>query len=240
MNPLLVIVTGVSSGVGRQTAVSLVGLGYKVVGISRRPMTSGELNLASALFEHIQFDLSEISEIPHMVSRIVEQHGKPYGLVNNAATGSDGLLPTMHNSEIESTLVTNLLSPIVLSKYVSRHMLDKREGRIVNVSSIVAQTGYKGLSVYAASKAGLEGFTRSLSRDLGPRGITVNCVAPGFIQTEMTSGLDQEKLQSVRRRSALQRLPDLLEVVGGIEYLLSAKAAGVTGTTLTIDAGNRA
>ncbi len=119
-------------------------------------------------------------------------------------------------------------------------MLDKREGRIVNVSSIVAQTGYKGLSVYAASKAGLEGFTRSLSRDLGPRGITVNCVAPGFIQTEMTSGLDQEKLQSVRRRSALQRLPDLLEVVGGIEYLLSAKAAGVTGTTLTIDAGNRA
>jgi 3-oxoacyl-[acyl-carrier protein] reductase len=238
MTSKLVVVTGASSGLGRLACVTLAEMGYKILGISRRPITNVELNLSVNQFNYVQFDLSDVSEIHNLVSKLVVQHGKPYALINNAAVGSDGLLPTMHNSEIENTIMTNLMSPIVLTKFVSRHMLDMREGRIVNISSIVAQSGYKGLSVYGATKAGLEGFSRSLSRDLGPRGVTVNCIAPGFMETEMTRELDQGKLGSIVRRSALQRLPALSEVVAGIAYLLSPSAAGITGTTLTIDGGN--
>jgi 3-oxoacyl-[acyl-carrier protein] reductase len=238
MTSKLVVVTGASSGLGRLTCITLAELGYKILGISRRPITNVELNLPVSQFDYVQFDLSDVSEIHSLVSKIVDQHGKPYALINNAAVGNDGLLPTMHNSEIENTIMTNLMSPIILTKFVSRHMLDMREGRIVNISSIVAQSGYKGLSVYGATKAGLEGFSRSLSRDLGARGVTVNCIAPGFMETEMTRELDQSKLGSIVRRSALQRLPALSEVVAGITYLLSPSAAGITGTTLTIDAGN--
>jgi 3-oxoacyl-[acyl-carrier protein] reductase len=238
MTSKLVVVTGASSGLGRLTCITLAEMGYKILGISRRPVTNVELNLSVNQFSYVQFDLSDVSEIHNLVSKLVNQHGKPYALINNAAVGTDGLLPTMHNLEIENTIMTNLLSPIILTKFVSRHMLDMREGRIVNISSIVAQSGYKGLSVYGATKAGLEGFSRSLSRDLGSRGITVNCIAPGFMETEMTHELDQSKLGSIVRRSALQRLPALSEVVAGIAYLLSPNAGGITGTTLTIDAGN--
>ena len=119
-------------------------------------------------------------------------------------------------------------------------MLEQREGRIINISSIVAKTGYRGLSVYGASKAAMEGFSHSLARDVGPRGVTVNCVAPGFVDTEMTASLGEDNLDRIKRRSALGRFPSSDEVAAGIEYLLSPSAAGVTGTTLTIDAGNTA
>jgi 3-oxoacyl-[acyl-carrier protein] reductase len=146
----------------------------------------------------------------------------------------------MHNREIEQLLRVNVTSPIVLSKYLCRPMLAERRGRIVSISSIVARTGYRGLSVYAATKAALEGFTRSLARDLGPRGVTVNCVAPGFVDTEMTAVLAGESLDRIRRRSALGRFPDPDEIAAAVEYLLAPASAGITGTVLTVDAGNSA
>ena len=119
-------------------------------------------------------------------------------------------------------------------------MMSERAGRIVNISSIVAATGYSGLSAYSATKASLLGFTRSLAREVGQLGITVNAVAPGFVATEMTRGLGERQREQIMRRSALQRLPEAQDVAAAVEFLLSDKAKNITGTTLTVDAGNTA
>ncbi len=131
----------------------------------------------------------------------------------------------------------NTLSPIVLSKYVVRSMMSERSGRIVNVASIIGFTGYSGLSVYAATKASMLGFTRSLAREVGRLGITVNAVAPGFLDTDMTHGLADEQRQQVMRRSALRRLASVDDVANAVEFLLSDKARSMSGTVLTVDAG---
>lgn len=240
MSQKIVVITGTSSGLGFATAQRLISTGYRVVGVARRKVSAADLGVDPSSYNHIEFDLKNISQIPDLGSEIIKQHGKPYALVNNAAIGTDGMLPTMHNTQIEEILDLNVLAPIVLTKYLIRPMLEQRQGRIVNISSIVAKTGYRGLSVYGASKAAMEGFTHSLARDVGPRGITVNCIAPGFVDTEMTASLGDENLERIKRRAALGRFPSADEVAAGIEYLLSPSAAGVTGTTLTIDAGNTA
>jgi 3-oxoacyl-[acyl-carrier protein] reductase len=233
----LVVVTGTSSGLGRATAFRLLQEGYRVLGLARRDVDTGEFGEGYA---HLRADLLDIDAIPALARRVLDEHGAPYGLVNNAARGSDGLLPTMHTSEIRGALELDLLSPIVLTKYLSRRMLSQGRGRIVNVSSIVARTGFRGLSVYAAAKAGLEGFTRSLARDLGRRGVTVNAVAPGFVDTEMTAVLGGGNLERIRARSPLDRFATVEEVAGAIAYLLGPDAAGVTGSVLTVDAGSTA
>ena len=233
----LVVVTGTSSGLGRATARRLVADGYHVLGIARRDVAVADIGEGYA---HLSADLSDVEAIPALARRVIDEHGRPYGLVNNAASGLDGLLPTMHNTQVRSVLELDLLSPIVLTKYLCRPMLSAGRGRIVNVSSIVARTGYRGLSVYGAAKAGLEGFTRSLARDLGARGVTVNTVAPGFLDTEMTSVLDAGNMDRVRKRSPMNRFATAEEVAAAIAFLLTPAAAGVTGTTLTVDAGSSA
>jgi 3-oxoacyl-[acyl-carrier protein] reductase len=236
----LVIVTGTSGGLGAAIAAHAVGAGQQVVGIARRAVTASDLGVGDDDYNHVQFDLGDIDAIGEVIGNIVERFGKPYALVNNAAIGTDGLLPTMHNSDIEELIRVNVTSPIVVTKYAVRHMLSARRGRVINVSSIVAQTGYRGLASYGASKSAMEGFTRSLARDLGPRRITVNTVAPGFLATEMTSGLGDKNLDRIRSRSALGRFAEVTEVAAAVAYLLSEAAAGVTGTTMTVDGGSTA
>jgi 3-oxoacyl-[acyl-carrier protein] reductase len=143
----------------------------------------------------------------------------------------------MHNSQIEKLIRLNTLSPIVLTKYVVRYMMADGGGRVVNVSSIMAFTGYSGLSVYGATKASMVGFTRSLAREVGRMGVTVNAVAPGFIATDMTQGLEGERREQVARRSALKRLADVDDVANAVEFMLGDKAKNITGTVLTVDAG---
>jgi 3-oxoacyl-[acyl-carrier protein] reductase len=238
-----VLVTGASRGLGLGIARNLVAAGYGVIALARKETKE----LASAIAEakrgrrnalnFVSFDLGRIDEIPDLVRDLRKEFGPLFGLVNNAALGLDGALSLMHNTQIEEMVRVNTLSPIVLSKYVVRAMMSERVGRIVNVASIIGFTGYSGLSVYAATKASMLGFTRSLAREVGRLGITVNAVAPGFLDTEMTHGLTDEQRAQVMRRSALRRLASVDDVANAVEYLLSDKAQSVCGTVLTIDAG---
>jgi 3-oxoacyl-[acyl-carrier protein] reductase len=146
----------------------------------------------------------------------------------------------MHNSEIEALIRLNVLSPVILTKYVVRHMMADGEGRIVNISSIIASTGYNGLSVYGATKAAATGFTRSLAREVGKLGITVNAIAPGFVDTELTQSMSDDQRQRIAGHSALRRLPEADDVARMVEYLLGEGGRNVSGSVLTVDAGSTA
>lgn len=238
-----VLVTGGSRGIGLAIARRLAASGdYNVVAVARRE--SGELAAAIREAERrLHFracDLAVTDAIPAFAKSVRDEFGTIYGLVNNAGIGTDGLLATMHNSEIEALICLNVLSPIILTKYLARHMMADGAGRIVNVSSIVASTGYSGLAVYAASKAAIAGFTRSLAREVGRVGITVNAIAPGFIDTELTGSLDDEGRRRITGRSALRRLPEADDVASMVEYLLGEGGRNITGTVVTVDAGNTA
>ncbi len=185
-------------------------------------------------------DLGETDAIPGFVQELRRQHGPLYGLVNNAGIGTEGLLAMMHLSQIETLVRLNTIAPIVLTKYAVRGMMAEGRGRVVNIASIIASTGYSGLSVYGATKASLVGFTKSLAREVGQTGITVNAVAPGFIATEMTSGLDDKSRDQIAKRSALKRLAEVDDVAKAVGFLMGDAARNITGTVMTVDAGNTA
>ena len=229
-----VIVTGGSRGLGFGIVRKLTDSGYRAIAIARK-----ETPEVSSL-PFVPFDLARIDEIPKLVQGLRKDFGSIYGLVNNAAIGAGGALALMHNSQIEELIRLNTLSPIVLTKYVVRSMMADGGGRIVNVASIVGFAGYTGLSVYSATKASMIGFTRSLAREVGRKGVMVNAVAPGFLDTEMTKTLDEEQRQKIIRRSALRRLPAVDDVANAVEFLLSDNARSITGTVLTVDAGSTA
>ena len=240
------VVTGASRGLGLGVATRLAAAGYRVVAVARREgdaLARARDVVARAAVGGLDFipcDLGDIDALPELVRRIRTEFGSLYGLVNNAGIGTEGLLAMMHNSQIEMLVRLNTLSPIVLTKYVVRQMMADHGGRIVNISSIIASTGYTGLSVYGATKASLVGFTQSLAREVGQLGITVNAVAPGFLDTEMTAGLGEDKRAQVARRSALRRLPEVDDVARAVEFLMGEGGRNITGTVLTVDAGNTA
>ena len=238
-----VLVTGGSRGLGLAVAQKLAAAGYHAITLAR-----GESKEVAAAIAHseqagqgalsfVPFDLGRIDDIPDLVRRLRKQFGPLYGLVNNAALGLSGTLALMHHTKIEEMVRLNTVSPIVLTKYVLRGMMAGGSGRIVNVASIVASTGASGIAAYAATKASMIGFTRSLAREVGPLGITVNAVAPGILQTDMTQVLTDEQRAQVARRSALNRLAEVGDVADTIEFLLSERARNITGTVITVDAG---
>jgi 3-oxoacyl-[acyl-carrier protein] reductase len=241
-----VVVTGGSRGLGLAIARSLATAGYGVIAIARQTndqlsaaMTQND-NARSGSLDFVPFDLADTQGIPKLVRSVRKQFGPVYGLVNNAGLGTDGLLAIMQNSQIERLLRVNTLAPIMLSKYVVRSMMAEGGGRIVNVASIIGFTGYSGLSVYGATKASMIGFTRSLAREVGRLGINVNAVAPGFLETDMTQGLEGEQRKKVAGRSALRRLAGVEDVADAVEFLMGDKAKSITGTVLTVDAGSTA
>jgi 3-oxoacyl-[acyl-carrier protein] reductase len=241
---LNVLVTGGSRGLGLAIARGLAAAGYRAVAIARtqslelKAAAEAARALGQGAIEFRSCDLSEISLIAPLVRAIRADFGPIYGLVNNAGLGTAGMLGTMRDKDIESLVRLNTLSPITLTKYVARSMMTQGQGRIVNIASIVASTGYSGLSVYSATKASLVGFTRSLARELGQLGITVNAIAPGFIDTAMTGELSPEQKQQIARRSALKRMADVEDVARSVEFLLGTGARNITGIVLTVDAGN--
>jgi 3-oxoacyl-[acyl-carrier protein] reductase len=229
-------------GIVRRLAKS----GFRPIAIARKEgdaLAAANLEAqasGSGSLDFIPFDLAEIDQIPHLVTMLRERFGPIYGLVNNAGMSSHGVLALTPDAQIEQVVRLNTLSPMVLTKYVVRSMMADRGGRIVNISSIAASTGYNGLSVYAATKASLVGFTRSLAREVGRLGVNVNAVAPGFVVTEMTKELTDEQRQRIERRSALRRLVEVDDVADAVQFLLSDQSRNITGTVLTVDAGNTA
>jgi 3-oxoacyl-[acyl-carrier protein] reductase len=238
-----VVVTGASRGLGLGIARKLCAVGYRVIAVARgKSKQFAEAVVEAERGNHAPlhfapFDLGKIEEIPELVRTLRKEFGPLYGLVNNAAVGHDGALAMMHNAKIEELVRLNTLSPMVLTKYVVRSMMSQGIGRIVNVASIIGFTGYSGLAAYAATKASMIGFTRSLAREVGRLGINVNAVAPGFLDTDMTHGLAGEQRQRVVRRSALKRLADVDDVANAVEFLLGDNARSISGTVLTVDAG---
>ena len=241
-----VIVTGGSRGLGLGIASKLADDGFQVIAIARNPteaLTEQMRLVAEAGKGALDFqsaDLSDIEAIPALVKSVRKKFGPLYGLVNNAGAGTGGLLVGMSDRAMEQLLRLNVHSPIAMSKYVARSMMTTKGGRIVNISSIVASDGFNALSVYSATKAALNGFTRSLARELGPLEITVNAVAPGFIDTEMTSELGEGGVDKIVRRSALRRMAEVEDVGHAVSFLFSEGARNITGTVMTVDAGNTA
>ena len=236
----IILVTGARRGLGLAIVERLATDGYHVIAAARSSSDGLDLLCESGNVAFEKFDLSDVAEIHQWVRYLTQKYGRFYGLINNAAIGSDGVLSTMHESQISESLLVNLQSPIVLTKYLSRSMLLGGEGRIINISSIIASTGFSGLSVYAASKAGLIGFSKSLSRELGKANITVNCIAPGYMDTDMTKGLAADKLASIQRRSPSGKLASVDDVARSVSFLLGDGGAMITGTTITIDGGSTA
>jgi len=241
-----VIVTGGSRGLGLGIAKRLSASGYRAIAIARK---EGEEFVAAkqeadkarpGSLEFAAFDLGDLAGIPDLVKNLRKEFGPIYGLVNNAGVSTDGVLALTSTDEIERVVRVNTTSPMVLTKYVVRTMMAEGSGRIVNISSIVAFNGYSGLSVYAATKSSLVGFTRSLAREVGKAGVNVNAVAPGFVDTSMTQGLTEEQRHTIERRSALKRMVEIDDVACAVEFLLGEGSKNITGTVITVDAGNTA
>ncbi|HXQ14091.1 MAG TPA: SDR family NAD(P)-dependent oxidoreductase [Caulobacteraceae bacterium] len=239
---LTVLVTGASRGIGLAIARRLAASGYTTIALAR---TQGEalstaIEEANSAIAFVPFDLTNLDAIPDLARELKARFGPIWGLVNNAGLGTDGLLSNMHLSQIEALIRLNVTAPIVLTKYIVRGMMTGGGGRIVNMSSVIGSTGYSGLSVYGATKASMLGFTKSLAREVGRLGVTVNAVAPGFIDTEMTAGLGEDGRDQVMRRSALRRLAEVDDIAAMVEFLMGAGGKNITGAVMTVDAGNTA
>lgn len=231
-----VIVTGGSRGLGFGIARTLMDHGFNVIAVARRFETS--ISSRDNLWCPVVWDLADLPSLPDLARQLRDEFGSIYGLVNNAGMSLAGILSTTASAKIIETVNLNVLSPIILTKNIVPSMMAARAGRIINISSIVATTGYPGLSVYSATKASMIGFTHSLAREVGPLGITVNAVAPGFLDTEMTHDLNEKQRAQIAGRSAMQRMATVGDVAAMVSFLMSDAAANITGTVMTVDAGN--
>jgi 3-oxoacyl-[acyl-carrier protein] reductase len=236
--PRHVILSGGSRGLGMTLATALLDAGYCVSTFSRRPSGFTESLAGHERFGFATADLAAPASLSAFVKEAVARFGPPDGLVNSAGIAVDGLLATMPEDRIDAVLAVNLAGTMKLTRLVVREMLTtNRPGAILTISSIIGLRGYSGLAAYAATKGGLDAMTRALARELGGRGIRVNAVAPGYIETEMTHGLSAEQTRQIVRRTPLGRLGLPGDVVGPVLFLLSDAAAFITGQALVVDGG---
>ena len=235
------LVTGASRGIGRAVALVLAREGALVIGTSTT--AQGAESISRELASHgyngrgVVLDVADAASIDSLLQALGECAELPTILVNNAGVARDTLLLRMKPQDWSAVLETNLTSVFRLSKAVLKRMLRERRGRIVNVASIVALTGNPGQTNYAAAKAGMLGFTKSLAKEVASRGITVNAVAPGFIDTDMTRGMTEEQRAQLAAQIPMARLGAPEDVAGAVLFLVSPQAAYITGETLHVNGG---
>jgi 3-oxoacyl-[acyl-carrier protein] reductase len=241
MAPRVVVITGGSRGLGVGLVRSFLKDGDAVATCSRSPTAETEAWQADAgladRFYYEAVDLADRAAGDRFIHAVVERFGRIDVLVNNAGVARDGVLALFRDEDIDQVIDLNLRATIHITRLVARRMLTQHEGRIINISSIVGLSGYRGLSVYSATKAALDGFTRAMARELGSRGITVNSVAPGYLRTEMSHGLDEAQLGQISRRTPAGRLGEPEDVAAAIRFLASPEAGFITGHVLVVDGG---
>ncbi len=239
--PRTVVVTGGSRGLGAGLVRSFLESGDNVATCSRSGSANTEgwsTDFALAdRFLHEPLDIVDRDACSAFVKNVIERFGRIDVLVNNAGMARDGVLALARDDDVDAVIDLNLKATLQVTRLVSRRMLLQQSGRIINISSVVGLSGYRGLSVYSATKAALDGLTRSLARELGSRGITVNSVAPGYMRTEMSHGLDDADLIQISRRTPLGRLGHPADVAAAVQFLASPEANFVTGHVLVVDGG---
>ncbi|MCL6106658.1 MAG: 3-oxoacyl-[acyl-carrier-protein] reductase [Actinobacteria bacterium] len=236
------LVTGASRGIGRATAASLAGAGAAV---AINYLASGEAaaEMARALVQDgaraipVQADVADPDQVGAMIRRVEEELGPVSILINNAGVTRDGLLARMSAEDFDAVIAASLRGAFLCSKAVSRQMMKARSGVIINVSSVIGRRGNAGQVNYASAKAGLIGLTKSMARELGPRGVRVNAVAPGYVETDMTAAFPEEMKEQIRKNTPLGRLAAPNEVAEVIAFLASPAAGYITGAVIPIDGG---
>lgn len=239
MTQRIALVTGASRGIGQAIAKRLANEGYLVIGTATSEKGAATVN------DYLQelggagrvLNVQDAEQINQLFDSIEKEFGNVQVLVNNAGITQDGLLMRMDDNAWERVLDVNLTSVFRTSKRAIKGMMKARQGRIINITSVVAAMGNAGQTNYTASKAGIEGFTRSLAREIGSRQITVNCVAPGFIDTDMTSELDEALIQSMLNAVPLARLGKPEDIAAAVNFLASEEAGYITGTVLDVNGG---
>lgn len=241
VNKKIALVTGASRGIGKSIAMTLGKQGMIVIGTATTQKGAEDIAnyLRDAAIEGtgMCLNVASVDSIAEVFTRIGAEYGVPLVLVNNAGITRDNLLMRMKEEEWDDVIDTNLNSLYRLCKLVVKGMTKARWGRIINVSSVVASSGNAGQTNYAASKAAIEGFSRSLAREIGSRGITVNCVAPGFIDTDMTRALNEKQMETFLTQIPLGRFGQVEEIGAAVGFLASDSAAYITGETLHINGG---
>ena len=239
--PRTVIITGGSRGLGAGIVQSFLDSGDRVASCSRSTtpqVKEWESDPAYAdRFLFIEADIADRDQSTAFVQEVVGKWGTIDVLVNNAGVARDGILALFSDEDSDTVIDLNLKATIHLTQQVVRNMLDHGGGRIVNISSIVGLTGYRGLTVYSATKAALDGFTRALARELGSRKITVNSVASGYLKTEMSHGLDDAQLDQIVRRTPAGRLGEPDDIARAIQFLVDERNDWLTGQVLVVDGG---
>ena len=234
------LVTGASRGIGRAIAMALAGQGMKVVGTATTQAGAASISEALAPFagsRGLCLNVNDVAGVDAAIDSIVKELGGLHVVVNNAGITRDTLSMRMKDDDWDAVLDTNLKAVFRVSRAAIRPMMKQRYGRIVNITSVVGASGNAGQANYAAAKAGVAGMTRSLARELGSRGITVNCVAPGFIETDMTKALSEAQTAALMAQIPLGRLGHAADIAHAVAFLASPNAGYITGTELHVNGG---
>ncbi len=240
LNEQVALVTGASRGIGRAIALALAQCGMKVIGTATTESGAQAISEALAAFpgcRGIALDVNDAAGVDAAIETLVKAEGALHVLVNNAGITRDQLAMRMKDADWDAVLDTNLKAVFRLSRAVMRPMMKQRYGRIINITSVVGASGNPGQANYAAAKAGVAGMTRALARELGSRGVTVNCVAPGFIATDMTEVLPEAQKAALLQQIPLGRLGQPQEIADAVCFLASPQAAYITGTELHVNGG---